>query len=197
MLVRTVAHCFRTIFSVVVDLVRLVFLAAHSRRALAAENLFLRKQLALFQERQVKPRRAIDSTRWMMAMLIGMFPWGGALVNVKPDTLIRWHRKGFRLFWCWKSKPTGRPCLPENLRQLIRRMAAENVTWGEERIANEMHLKLGIRVSPRTVEKYLQVGGPVRTPDPKQRWLTFVRNHAKVIVACDFFTVATLSFRTL
>jgi hypothetical protein len=76
-------------------------------------------------------------------------------------------------------------------------MAAENVTWAEERIANEMHLKLGIRVSPRTVEKYLQVGGPVRTPDPKQRWLTFVRNHAKVIVACDFFTVATLSFRTL
>jgi putative transposase len=196
-LIRTVAHCFRTISSVVVDLVRLALLAAHSRRALAAENLFLRKQLALFQERKVKPRRANDSTRWVMATLSCMFPWRGALVNVQADTLIRWHRKGFRLFWRWKSKPSGRPGLPKNLRQLIRQMAAENVTWGEERIANELQLKLGIRVSPRTVEKYLHVGGPVRTPDPQQRWLTFVRNHANVIVACDFFTVVTATFRTL
>jgi transposase InsO family protein len=75
-------------------------------------------------------------------------------------------------------------------------MAAENPTWGEERIANEMKLKRGIRVSPRTVEKYLRAG-PVRTPDPKQRWLTFVHNHAKVIVACDFFVVVTATFRTL
>jgi transposase InsO family protein len=181
----------------VVDLVRLAFLAAHSRRALAAENLFLRKQLALFQERKVKPRRANDSTRWVMVTLSRMFPWRGALVNVQADTLIRWHRKGFRLFWRWKSKPSGRPGLPKNLRQMIRQMAAENVTWGEERIANELQLKLGIRVSPRTVEKYLHVGGPVRTPDPQQRWLTFVRNHANVIVACDFFTVVTATFRTL
>src|SRR5499427_7703944 len=196
-LIRTVAHCFRTISSVVVDLLRLAFLPAHSRRALAAENLFLRNQLALFQERKVKPRRANDSTRWMMATLGRMFPWRGALVNVQADTLIRWHRKGFRLFWRWKSKPTGRPGLPKNLRQLIRRIAAESVTWGEERIANELQLKLGIRVSPRTVEKYLHVGGPVRTPDPKQRWLTFVHNHAKVIVVCDFFVVVTATFRTL
>jgi hypothetical protein len=118
------------------------------------------------------------------------------LVNVKPDTLIRWHRKGFRLFWRWKWKPTGRPRLAKDLRQLIREMAAENPTWGEERIANELKLKLGIRVSPRTVEKYLG-DGPVRTPDPKQRWLTFVHNHAKVIVACDFFVVVTATFRTL
>jgi transposase InsO family protein len=76
-------------------------------------------------------------------------------------------------------------------------MGMENPTWGEERIANELQLKLGIRVSPRTVEKYLQSGGPRRTPDPKQRWLTFIHNHAKVIVACDFFVVVTASFRTL
>src|SRR5688572_15343283 len=69
-------------------------------------------------------------------------------------------------------RPTGRPCLSVDLRQLIREMAAENVTWGEERIANELRLKLGIRVSPRTVGKYLRGGGPVRTADPKQRWLT-------------------------
>src|SRR5215831_4961704 len=113
-LIRTVAHCFRTVSSVVVDLLRLAFLAAHSRRALAAENLFLRKQLALFQERQVKPRRANDSTRWMMATLGRMFPWRDALVNVKAPTLIRWHRQGFRLFWRWKSNPMGRPRLPRD-----------------------------------------------------------------------------------
>jgi putative transposase len=137
LLIRTVAHCLRTISSVVADLVRLTFLAAHSRRALAAENLFLRKQLALFQERKVKPRRANDSTWWVMATLSSVFPWRGALVNVKADTLIRWHRQGFLLFWRWKSKSRGRPCLPKNLRRLIRQMAAENVTWGEERIAPE------------------------------------------------------------
>jgi hypothetical protein len=193
---RAVAHCFRTLSLVVIDLVRLAFLAAHSHSALAAENLFLRKQLALFQERKVKPRRADDSARWTMATLSRMFPWGNSLMNVKPDTLIRWQRKGFRLFWRWKSKPTGRPRLPKDLRQLIREMAADNPIWGEERIANELKLKLGIRVSPRTVGKYLR-DGPVRTPDPQQRWLTFVHNHAKVMVACDFFVVVTATFRTL
>src|SRR6476661_5785993 len=131
---RAVAHCFRTLSAVAFDLVRLAFLTAHSRSALAAENLFLRKQLALFQERKVKPRRADDSTRWMTATLSRIFKWRDALVNVKPDTLIRWHRKEFRLFWRWKSKPTGRPRLPKDLRQLIHQMAVENATWGEERI---------------------------------------------------------------
>jgi hypothetical protein len=76
-------------------------------------------------------------------------------------------------------------------------MAAANVTWGEERIANELKLQLGIRVSPRTVGKYLRTGRPVRTPDPKQRWLSFVRNHARIIVASDFFAVITATFRML
>src|SRR5262252_8624469 len=93
------AHCFRTLSLVVVDLCRLACLAAHSHSALAAENLFLRKQLALFQERKVKPRRADDAVRWTMATLSRMFPWQNALVNVKADTFIRWQRKGFRLFW--------------------------------------------------------------------------------------------------
>jgi len=114
----------------------------------------------------VKPRRADDATRWMMVALSHLLPWRGALVNVKPNTVIGWHRKGFRLFWRWKSRPTGRPRLPKPLRELIREMAAENPTWGEERIANECKLKLGIRVSPRAVEKCLRSGGPVRTPDP-------------------------------
>ena len=194
---QSVVHCLRTASSVALDLLRLVVLTSRSRRALAAENLFLRKQLALFQERRIKPRRAVDSTRWMMAALSAMFPWHEALVLVKPDTLVRWHRKGFRLFWRWKSKPRGRPRLAQELRQLIRKMAAENPIWGQERIADELKLKLGIRVSPRTVEKYLRKGGPVRTPDPQQRWLTFIRNHAQGIVACDSFVVVTATFRTL
>ena len=90
----TLAHCFRTISSAALDLLRLAWLTAYSRRALAAENLFLRKQLALFQERKVKPRRATASTRWTMATLSRLFPWQPALVIVKADTLVRWHRKG-------------------------------------------------------------------------------------------------------
>jgi len=86
---------------------------------------------------------------------------------------------------------------PQDLPRLIREMAAENPTWGEERIANKLKLKPTIRVSPRTVGKYLRKDSPVRTPDPKQRRLTFVHNHSKVMVACDFFVVITATFRTL
>jgi len=132
-----------------------------------------------------------------MVILGRMFSWRDALVNVKPDTFLRWHRQGFRLLWRWKSRPVGRPRLSKNLRQLIREMAAENPTWGEERIANELQLKLTIQVSPRTVGKYLRKDRPVRPPDPKQRWLTFLQNHAKAVVACDFLVVITAAFGTL
>jgi hypothetical protein len=97
-----------------------------------------------------------------------MFGWRDAFWNVKPDTLIGWYPKGFRLFWHWKSRPKGRPRLPKELWQLIREMAVRNVTWGEEWIANELKLKFGIRVSPRTVGKYVRAGGPVR---PRRRAL--------------------------
>jgi hypothetical protein len=187
-------HSLRTLSSVARDLVHLLVLVSRSRRALAAENLFLRKQLAMFQERKVKPHRADDSTRLIMVILGRLFAWRDALVNVQPDTFVRWHRKGFRLLWRWNSRPVGRPRIPKDLRRLIHEMAAENPTWGEERIANELKLKLAIRLSPRTVGKYLHSDGPVRKPDPKQRWLTFVRNHAKVMVACDFFVVITATW---
>jgi transposase InsO family protein len=192
------AHAAFVIRHLVADFARLASSWCRSHGALAAENLFLRKQLALFQERKVKPHRATDATRFLMALLGRFFDWRSALVVVKPDTLIRWHRKGFRLFWRWKSRPRGRPKLPANLQELIREMAAANPIWGEARIADELLLKLGIRVAPRTVGKYLSNGfRPGRTPDPKQRWMTFVRNHAKAIVACDFFVVVTATFRVL
>src|SRR5215831_8854095 len=92
-------HSLTTLFSVTRDIVHLAVLTSRSRRALAAENLFRRKQLALFQERKVKPHRANDSTRLIMVILGRLFGWRDALVNVPPDTCIRWHRKGFRLLW--------------------------------------------------------------------------------------------------
>jgi len=93
----------------------------------------------MFQEHSVRPHRAEDSARWLMAHLGRLFDWRSALVVVKSDTLNRWHRKGFRLFWRWKSKPAGRPAVPKSLQELIRKMAAENPTWGEEHIANELN----------------------------------------------------------
>lgn len=166
--------------------------------ALAAENLFLRKQLALYEERQVKPARATNAVRVAMMWLSYCFDWHSALRIVKPETFIGWHRKGFRLFWRYKSKP-GRPALPKEVRALIRRMALENPTWGQERMANELLLKLGLRVSPRTVRKYMPkhcVGSPGKHRQ-SQRRSTFIRNHAKGIVACDFCVVVTATFRLL
>lgn len=194
---RPLTHSLTTLSSVARDLVHLVVLTSRSRRALAAENLFLRKQLALFQERKVKPRRAHDSTRLIMVILSHMFWWRGALVNVQLDTFLRWHRKGFRLRWRWKSRPVGRPRIPKDLRRLIREMAAENPTWGEERIANELNLKLTIQVSHAPSASTSIETVPCARVTRKQRWLTFVRNHSKVIVACDFFVVITAAFRTL
>lgn len=115
---------------------------------------------------------------------------------VQPGTLIGWHRKGFRLLWRRKSRPVGRPRIPEELQRLIRTMAAQNLGWSEERIANELKLKLGIRVAHSTVGKYMGRGNR-HAPDPTQRWLTFIRNHAQVIIASDFFTVVTAHFRIL
>jgi putative transposase len=174
------------------DGIRFLCLCLRPSPALAAENLFLRKQLALYQEHQVRPRRITQTTRIALIWLARWFDWRQALALVRPATLMRWHRQGFRLFWRWKTTP-GRPAIPVDLQALIRKMARENPTWGEERIANELRLKLGLRVSPRTVRKYLPKpfnrGRNHRIPS--QRWRTFVRNHTAAIVACDFCVVVT------
>ena len=185
----------RIVLRLLADLAGLVVLSLRPRRSVEAENLFLRRQLALYQERGVKPRRVDAATRVSLALLSRLFDWRDALVVVRPETLIRWHRAGWRLFWRIKSRP-GRPPIPLELRQLIRRMATENPIWGEERIANELLLKLGLRVSPRTVRKYMPKRPPGR-PRGDQRWSTFLRNHAGAIVACDFFVAVTATFRLL
>ena len=161
---------------------RFLLLGTRSKAALKAENIFLRKQLALYLEREVKPRRACDATRLSLVLLSRLFPWRDALVIVKPDTFLGWHRWGFRLLWRWKSRPRGRPRVPENIQRLILRMARENPTWGEERIAAELLLKLRIRVSPRTVRRYMPLDSGSGKRVPSQRWMTFVRNHAQSIL---------------
>jgi putative transposase len=180
------------------DAGRFLLLCLRPSPALAAEILFLRKQLALYQEHNVMPRRATHATRLVLVWLGHCFDWRQALRIVKPETFMRWHRQGFRLFWRWKSKP-GRPALPQDWQALIRRIALENPTWGQERLANALLLKLGLRVSPRTVRKYMPshcVGGPGKRC-PSQRWSTFIHNHAQGIVACDFCVVVTATFRLL
>lgn len=165
------------------------------RRARCRKPL-LRKQLALFREREKKAKRTTGADRFIFAKLAQLFDWRNALVIVKPATLIAWHRAAFRCFWRWKSRPPGRPALAVEVIRLIRRMAAENPTWGEERIADELWLKLQIRLSPRTMGKYIK---RQRNPDGSrhQRWSTFLQNHANTLVACDFFVTVTAGFRIL
>jgi len=177
------------------DALRWVVLLFRSTESVQAENLFLRRQLALYIERGVQPRRVDAATRVSLAVLARLFDWRGALVVVQPATMIRWHRAGWRLLWRMKSRP-GRPPIPKELRELIRRMARENVLWGEERIANELLLKLGIRISPRTVRKYLPKRPPGR-PRGDLRWSTFLKSHASAILACNFFVAVTATFRML
>jgi putative transposase len=177
------------------DALRWAILRFRSPDAIQAENLFLRRQLALFLEHGVQPRPIDAATRVSLTRLSRLFDWRGALVIVKPETLLRWHREGWRLFWRIKSRP-GRPPIPKELRELIRRMAVENPIWGEERIADELLLKLGIRVSPRTVRKYMPTR-PRGRPRGDLRWSTFLKAHARTLLACDFFVAVTASFRVL
>jgi putative transposase len=164
-------------------------------RSVQAENLCLRRQLALFKERGIQARRIDFATRISLAILARLFEWRDALFVIQPKTMIRWHHAGWRLFWRWKFRP-GRPRIPIELRALIRRMAQENPVWGEERIASELLVKLGIQVSPRTVRKFM-AERPAGQPRGDQRWPTFLKNHAKAVVACDFFVAVTATFRLL
>ncbi len=142
----------------------------------------------------MKARRTDPATRLALVWLSRCFDWRPALVIVQPKTLIRWHRQGFRLFWRWKFRP-GRPRIPIEPRQLIRKKAIDNVSWAEERIANELLLKLGFRGSPRTVRKYMSKQPPHGGPRGDQRWRTFIRNQASAIIACDFCIAVTATFR--
>src|SRR5437016_10059183 len=172
---------------------RLLF---RSRTALSAEVLFLRKQLAFYQERQVQPRRLNDSARFSLILWSRLCNWKEALVIVKPETLIGWQRKSFQLFWKGKSQ-AGRPRIPENIRKLIVQMAQKNPTWGQARVSAELSVKLGIYVSPRTVRAYWPPEpGP---PEDLFAELEDVCPQSRPVNRrlCDFLVVVTARFRTL
>jgi transposase InsO family protein len=183
---------FRRIASILGWLRRL----AASRSSLLIENLALRQQLAILTAKRPRPRmRAADRFFWVA--LRRFWPrWKEALIVIQPDTVVRWHRQGFKKYWTWKSRRRliGRPSTKAKIRRLVRRMAAENPTWGAPRVHGEL-LMLGFDVSERTVSRMM----PRRPADPeaRQRWRNFLCNHREVLAAMDFFTVPTATFRVL
>ena len=180
------------------DLCRLIWCAVvglfWSRAALQTEILVLRHQLNVL--RRKSPKRAAFSNvdRWVFTGLYQLDPNVlNALKILRPETVIRWHRAGFRSYWRWKSRSHGgRPRTPADIRQLIREMSVANPLWGAPRIHGEL-LKLGIDLGQTTVAKYMAKG---RRP-PSLGWKTFLRNHADAIASMDMFVVPTISFRLL
>ncbi|MBW3609831.1 MAG: hypothetical protein KY463_16155 [Actinobacteria bacterium] len=167
-----------------------------SRPALIAENAFLRQQLLILR-RSVKRPRCTPTDRALLVLLASRLrAWRQALVIVQPETVLRWHRQSFRLFWRWKSRPRSspRPKVAAETIALIREMAAANRLWGAERIRGEL-LKLGIRVAKWTVQQYMRGTRPPRRAG--QTWATFLRNHAHEIWACDFLPITDVLFRPL
>ncbi len=166
---------------------------ARSKPQLVAENLLLRQQLLVLR-RSVKRPRLTPLDRALLVLLASRVrTWKDALVIVKPETVLRWHRQGFRLFWKRKSRATSLdPKITVETITLIKEMAADNRLWGAERIRGEL-LKVGIKVAKRTVQRYMQHARPPRPHG--QTWSTFLRNHAKDIWACDFLQITDVFFR--
>ena len=167
-----------------------------SRNSLGVEIVALRHQVSVLKRKHARPRLGPwDRVLWVFLRRVWT-RWAAVLVIVKPETVVRWHRAGFRLYWRFLSRrrEKGRPRISSELRQLIERMAKENPTWGAPRIHGEL-LKLGFEISERTVSRYLARVG--RKGDAGKLWLIFLRNHREVIAAMDFFTVPTATFRVL
>jgi putative transposase len=175
-------------------LLRTFLSGLRSRRELVLENLALRHQLEVLQRTTGRPRlKPTDRALWVLISRV-FGRWRRCLTFVKPDTVIRWHRLGWRLFWRRRSraKRRGRPLVDHEVRAMIRRLSLENPLWGAPRIHGEL-LKLGYEVAEATVGKYM-----VKSIGPAgQSWRTFLRNHLHEIAAIDFFTVPTVTFKTL
>ena len=164
--------------------------------ALQAENIALRHQLIVLQRTQ-KPKRPVlkASDRCLWVWLSSLWSaWRSALLMVKPETGIGWHRQGFRWYWTWKIRRgrSGRPQVLKQVRDLIRTVSRNNPLWGAPRIHSEL-MKLGIKISEASVAKYM-----VRSPKPpSQTWRTFLNNHVAQVASVDFFTVPTVWFEVL
>jgi hypothetical protein len=169
-----------------------------SRRDLILENLALRQQLGVLKRRRPKLRFATADRLFWVALQRIWHGWQKALILVQPDTVVRWHRAGFKLYWTWlsrhrRSRP-GRKCAGRELRELIFRMVGENPTWGAPRIHGELKM-LGFDLSERSVLRWMRKAP--RDTEPAKRWAAFLSNHREAIAAMDFFTVPTLSFGVL
>jgi putative transposase len=180
--------------SVLASLRLTLLTSLRTRATLHLEILALRHQLHVL-ERTRRPRMRLSRADrllwvWLSRVWDG---WQEAVVVVKPETVLAWHRRGFRLFWTWKSRRRfGRPRVPQDIRSLIRTMAEANPLWGAPRIHGEL-LKLGIDISQSTVAKYI----PRHRRPPSQTWRTFLANHVEQIVAADFFVAPTATCRLL
>ena len=166
----------------------------HERHDLVVENLLLRHQLQVALRSRPRPHfKTRDRFFWLVVRWL--FPaWRRHLVLVRPETVLRWHRRGWRLYWRWRSgRHLGRPRLSPEIRELIATMASHNPLWGTERIRGEL-LKLGIVVSSRSIRRYRRRR---HSRPPSQSWRTFLANHAHSIWAADLFVVQTLTFQTL
>jgi putative transposase len=175
-------------------LVGIVLASLKGRRALVAENLLLRQQLLVAVRVHPHPQlRRRDRVFWVVARRV-CADWRRHLVLVRPETVLRWHRLGWRRFWWWRSRrPGGRPRLPQEVRDLIRRLSEENPLWGTERLRGELR-KLGFTVGNGSIRRYRSRPAP---RPPSQTWGTFLRNHAHAIWAADLLSVQTLTFKTL
>jgi putative transposase len=165
-----------------------------SRGELVLENLALRQQLAVLKRRHPRPRLDLfDKLFWVIARQIWS-TWKEALIVVRPETVVRWHRAGFRFYWRLISrvrKPAGRRRISKEVRDLIFRMVGENPSWGAPRIHGEL-LMLGIDLSERTISRRMKRAP--KDPEAARRWLAFLRYHREAIAAMDFFTVPTITF---
>src|SRR3954462_13667481 len=165
-----------------------------SNARLQAENAVLRHQLLVLRRKCRGRVRLTNFDRWIFVQLCRLFPSALQVLHViRPETLVRWHRAGFRSYWRWKSRNRGgRPQIDTELRALIRQMSNDNPLWGAPRIHGEL-LKLGFEVAQSTVAKYMiKRRGP-----PGQSWWTFLRNHAPEVAAMDLLVVPTLAFSLL
>jgi putative transposase len=168
-----------------------------SHRSLLLENLALRQQLAVLRRKHPRPRMgAVDKIFWVFARRFWS-AWKQSFVLVNPETVVRWHRGGFRLYWSLISRArrrVGRKKLSKEVRDLIFQTVAENPTWGAPRIHGEL-LMLGFEVSERTISRWMK--RVPREPQPAERWRAFLKNHREAIAAMDFFTVPTITFGVL
>src|ERR1700693_1644945 len=184
-------------FSLILLWIGALIRLSRSRGNLVLENLVLRQQLAVLKRRHRRPSLGLlDKLFWVVVRRFWS-GWKQALLVVTPETVVRWHRTGFRMYWRLISRvraQVGRRRTPKQVRELIFQMVAENPTWGAPRIHGEI-LMLGFDLSERTISRWMKRAP--RDPDPAKRWLAFLRNHREAIAAMDFFTVPTITFGVL